>query len=1243
MRVDVTVERADGQRRDEALLADAATSTDAVAELLGNSIGLPSGTEPLVDGTRLDAATHWTNQIRTGSVVCAIAPAPTPGATMHVICVAGPDVGTVHNVAQRMTVVGRDQQCDIALDDPEVSRRHALLVTDGATVQVEDLSSTNGVWVAGRRINARTALDASQVVRLGNTVLRVETGAPACPADAHAPAPPEPNTDRAPIIWPTPPTHTRTGYFPVASSLASVGAALAVGVVLHSTQFLLIGMIAPAVVVVAAAVTWWRGHREARRGRRDYAASVQRTQSRILEAIGAEAVRRRRARPDAVQLARRTTCSEHADSRSGDLRVRIGMADQPSDVMVVHAGVATSAGMTPLVPLELDLDADVTYLAGDRGSCRGLASWIVLQLCAASSPRDLEVVLVADADRDEGWTWTRWLPHLAGGRPVRCAPHLAASQRRKRVLVLDSLSTEEILTEVLRHSHADAVVVIAESGAPPGCVSLTTTADGLVDLRNPRHFVRAVSDGVPADLAERIARRLSATNSTSDVGTQSSEADTLLQLSGDDTLDGISRRWEASSGGARTVIGRQRGRPFEIDLLKDGPHALIVGTTGSGKSELLQTLVAGLALNHPPDELSFALIDYKGGATFAALAELPHVTSVLTDLDGAAAARALVSLHAELRRRESLFATARVGSLDDYRTLGALPRIPRLVIVVDELAAFIEQQAELSGNLRSIAARGRSLGLHLVLATQRAGSVVPADIRSNANLRIALRMAEAADSRELVGTGEAADIGADTPGAAVVRGAEGVTRIQVARVSVASAVPANAQLVALGPWRSLPSASSDCEVSDLSRIVSSTRDTAAAKGLVRHCAPWLPALPTTLPTEQITFDGPPTTVPFGLADLPEQQLQQATCVDLRAGAAAVIAGGPRSGRTTALATIAHAAADRLAPSELVIHVVDAAGGGLVGATGALPHVGTAVTADDPAVVARLVERLGAEVHTRQGRSASAETQRPGPFALLLVDGRENLARRMDAFDNGRTTHALSELVDRGPSVGISAVATGELSAALNAAAGRVDVYALGDGASTVARTAPMSNDAPMPSGRGVRRSDGAIVQIALHDGRAARLRWPATADVADRIVVRALPTSITTDELTAPHGHFVLGVGGDEARVISVDLVGSSTRMLISGPPSAGKSTTLISLLDQAMASGLRVCVAADRRSPLTAAAASFGLSTVTPDETRPPIDCRDGLLLVDDVDRFIDTAAEDALTAVIAEHERALRRHRER
>lgn len=232
----------------------------------------------------------------------------------------------------------------------------------------------------------------------------------------------------------------------------------------------------------------------------------------------------------------------------------------------------------------------------------------------------------------------------------------------------------------------------------------------------------------------------------------------------------IRESWCSSVSGLSAVVGVTDAGMTSVDLVRDGPHAVVVGTTGSGKSGFLRSLVIGLAVANPPERLNMVLVDFKGGAAFDDLVELPHVLGVLTDLDGdddgSPVERFLDGLRFELRRRERTLRELGVADISQLPTANAARS--RLVIVVDEAAAVRERHTGFVEALVAIAQRGRSLGVHLVLGSQRAAGVFSADVMANCNLRVALRLQSSSDSIEVLGSAVAATLPDDVPGRAFV-------------------------------------------------------------------------------------------------------------------------------------------------------------------------------------------------------------------------------------------------------------------------------------------------------------------------------------------------------------------------------------------------------------------------------------------------------------------------------------------
>lgn len=322
------------------------------------------------------------------------------------------------------------------------------------------------------------------------------------------------------------------------------------------------------------------------------------------------------------------------------------------------------------------------------------------------------------------------------------------------------------------------------------------------------------------------------------------------------------------------AFGVGEAGPVEIDLVGDGPHAVVGGTTGSGKSELLLAWTTALAAAYPPERFAFLALDFKGGATFDPLAELPHCAGILTDLDsGGEVARAVTGLRAELRRRERLLRDARAKSLAD---LDEGP--PRLVVIVDEFQALLGASPELHDAFADLASRGRSLGIHLVLCTQRPASAVRDALLANCSIRCCLRVTSGPESQAVLGSAIAASIPPADRGRAYLDLGAGPVPVQALR-----AAPDAVAEVA-GRWQ----------------------------GRARARTVVAPPLPSVLEPDAV--EGLGEGGAFALGDEPDAQRRP--LIRLEPGEHLAVVGGPRSGRSCALAAIAQAVGEAARPIPL---------------------------------------------------------------------------------------------------------------------------------------------------------------------------------------------------------------------------------------------------------------------------------------------------------------------------------------
>ncbi|MGW2171174.1 FtsK/SpoIIIE domain-containing protein [Streptomyces sp. NPDC001705] len=710
------------------------------------------------------------------------------------------------------------------------------------------------------------------------------------------------------------------------------------------------------------------------------------------------------------------------------------------------------------------------------------------------------------------------------------------------------------------------------------------------------------------------------------------------------TPDAISARWRMGGQSTMAVIGESYDGPFGIDMRKDGPHGLIAGTTGSGKSELLQTIVAALAVANTPENMTFVLVDYKGGSAFKDCVKLPHTVGMVTDLDAHLVERALESLGAELKRREHILAAADAKDIEDYQDLvrrdPSHAPVPRLLIVIDEFASMVRDLPDFVTGLVNIAQRGRSLGIHLLLATQRPSGVVSPEIRANTNLRIALRVTDGGESSDVIDSPEAGHISKNTPGRAYVRlGHSSLVPFQSGRVG--GRRPGAADPAALAPWvgplgwedlgraaLTKPKAESreDDEITDLKVLVDAVRDANRSMGIPAQHSPWLPALDEKLLLDDVEVPvlagaapGKLPPAPYGIEDLPSDQARRPVVVDFASFGHLMIGGAPRSGRSQVLRTIAGSLARTHSTADVHLYGIDC-GNGALNALTRLPHCGAVVSRNQTERVVRLVNRLKGEMDRRQNlladkgfadigeqRAAVTEDERL-PHIVVLLDRWEGWVPTLGEVDHGALTDELQTMMREGASIGIHLVLTGDRTLLVGRIATLTeDKYGLrladrSDFASLgiPARKVPEE----IPPGRAFRNEAGTETQFALlsedttGQGQAAAITAIGEAAAArDAEVPRArrpfrvdsLPSRITFPEaweLRDPEASrsklwALIGIGGDEIVGFGPDLADGVPSFVIAGPAKSGRSTVLMNVAQSLLAQGTRLVVAAPRQSPM--------------------------------------------------------------
>ena len=917
----------------------------------------------------------------------------------------------------------------------------------------------------------------------------------------------------------------------------------------------------------------------------------------------------------------------------------------------------------------------VLSIEGPRRQALALAQAMLLESVVCCGPDELWLLVATPGESGPDWDWAAQVPHaLHRNETSHAVPTIATSSKdlataltrtvspriqaladgsrstarpepAHLVIVLDvfhplsELQEIPLLQETLsRASELGLTVLIIASG--PGTSPAEATAVVTIDTshtavmrpaRNPRESVRFMALNAPAGLADKVAAAIGDLKLVTDLSFHGDASNDLL-------LDLLNRRplplappsWPTLDPRdflTATFGVYADGRPFRLDLKEgavggDGPHGLLVGATGSGKSELLRSMVTSLALTHSPDWLQMAFVDFKGGAAFDTLAELPHCVGLITNIldDLSLIERMRSSLSGELlARQRQLAATGQdLQNIRDYLALREtrpdLPPMPYLLVVIDEFAELLEVDQDFLDLLLAVGRQGRSLGVHLILSSQRLEAGRIRGLESYLSYRIALRTFNADESSAAIGSKVAAAL-PPVAGHGYYRASDTFQRFRASQVSVDG--DALAQAVRPSPAPARPAQT------DLTRVVTWLSVVSQAPPL------WLRPLPNTANGEVLTLDdhrlagappagndGLPVTV--GLLDDPQHRRQVPAVLDAaQGGGHMAIVGAPQSGKSSAMVTQVLQAARAFPASLLRFFILDF-GGGLLTALRELPNVGACATAQEPDRVARVLAEMLTLLDERamefrqagissmaQQRARAAGAAGVQAHTVLIIDNYAAFRERYPEHEPA-VERVLVEGANFGLHVHLTSGRWADVSARkLDQIASRIELR-LNDPADSVYGRVKASAIRTSGPGCGL----GALgMQLQLAAPILSR-RGPGLPEVPAAVAEQAriawngqrTPPLLLLDDLTAagfsdatasaPAGQAVLGVSESGFRPVLFE-PGRSGNLLLFGDLGSGRTATLARIL---AGSGSR-----DRSAARSTCTWSTSAATCSPRSDRRP------------------------------------------
>lgn len=729
----------------------------------------------------------------------------------------------------------------------------------------------------------------------------------------------------------------------------------------------------------------------------------------------------------------------------------------------------------PDMPIPANLSHGPVGYIGPRNLVLEQLQLLVMQLATFHSYHDVQFITILPEEEKEQWSWMRWLPHA---KLQELNVRGFVYNQRTRDQVLNSLNQilklrrsqkEEASHKESTLFHPHYVVLVTdeklildhiimefftEDPTELGCSlifvedvmsSLSENIQTVINIKDRNTGQLVMEEGVlketdfrldhfPTDYdKERIARTLAPLNHLQNLKSSIPDSVTFMEMYGAETFEDlqVSSRWKKNAPykSLAVPIGL-RGQDDLVQLnlheKAHGPHGLIAGTTGSGKSETIQSYILSLAVNFHPHDVAFLLIDYKGGGMANLFKNLPHLLGTITNLDGVQSMRALASINAEIHRRERLFGEFEVNHINQYQKKfkngEATEPLPHLFIISDEFAELKVNQPDFIKKLVSIARVGRSLGVHLILATQKPSGVVDDQIWSNSRFKIALKVADRSDSNEMLHTPDAAEI-TQTGRAYLQVGNNEVYELFQSAWSGADYQPEKDDMGIedhtiylineLGQYEILNEDLSGLEDADEIKEVPTELD-AIVHNIHLLCEeqeippvpqPWLPPLKERIALEELEEVQPAIawaqekslSILLGMADIPQAQKQEAVSINLAKDGHVLLYGSPGTGKTTFLQSAGMDLARKFSPKDLTMYLMDFGTNGLAPLS-KLPQVADNMLLDQTEKISKFVRIMEKELNRRKKlladygvgtlelyRQASGQEE---PAIVILLDSYE---------------------------------------------------------------------------------------------------------------------------------------------------------------------------------------------------------------------------------------------------------------